>query len=242
MSVLLGCHPRCVADQRIDKWVGWIDGTIKSNVLTMHLQREVWKDVSEILAANPDLPDSYWWEFMRDTYATTQAVAVRRQADLTRGVASLGKLIEEIGEDPSRLTKAFWLGHHEDADAYWMRVAEKAWANDFGRDVGAHLDPRIPATDLHALTEVGGNVRHFVDKHVAHADASAPAVTLTLGDINDAIDVIGRLFSQYSRLLTGVAWASVVPAIQHNWKAVFTVPWARPRERPAALLGPDGST
>lgn len=230
-----------MADQRIEKWAGWIDGTIKNNVFVMHLQREAWKDVSEILAANPGLPESYWWEFMRDTYATTQAVAVRRQADLTRGVASLGKLIEEIGDDPSRVTKAFWLGHNEGADAYWLRVAEKAWGDDFGGDVDAHLDPSVPTADLVALTDVGDSVRHYVDKHVAHADASAPEVTLTLGDIHDAIDVIGRLFSKYSNLLTGVAWASLVPAIQHNWKAAFAVPWMKPRQRDPSGDTPTGS-
>jgi hypothetical protein len=50
--------------------------------MTMHLQRDAYRKVSEMLTANADdLPDSYWWEFMRDTHATTQAVAVRRQAD-----------------------------------------------------------------------------------------------------------------------------------------------------------------
>ena len=101
---------RTVADQRIQKWAGWLEGTIKSNVLTMHLQRAAWRDVSEMLAANARaLPDSYWWEFMRDTYATTQAVAVRRQADTMKGVGSLGKLVDEVSEDASRITRDFFL-------------------------------------------------------------------------------------------------------------------------------------
>ena len=46
--------------------------------------------MSKIIEGNRELPDSYWWQFMFDTYAVTQAVAVRRQADLHKDVASLG--------------------------------------------------------------------------------------------------------------------------------------------------------
>jgi len=34
------CHHRSVTAQRIAKWPRWIDGPIKGNVLTMHLQRD----------------------------------------------------------------------------------------------------------------------------------------------------------------------------------------------------------
>ena len=67
-------------DPRIEKWTRWIDGPIKDDVIGMHDDRATWRHVGDMLAANPALPDSHWWEFMRDTYATTQAVAVRRQA------------------------------------------------------------------------------------------------------------------------------------------------------------------
>jgi hypothetical protein len=107
-----------VSDQRIVKWTRWIKTTIQSNVMTMYLQRDAYRTVSEMLAANADnLPESYWWEFMRDTYGTTQAIAVRRQADTGRGVASLGKLIEEISDDAGRLTREFTLDEvHEAVD------------------------------------------------------------------------------------------------------------------------------
>lgn len=43
-------------------------------------------------------------------------------------------------------------------------------------------------------------MREYVDKHVAHAEASPPEVTLTLTEVHDAIDVIGHLFKKYSNL------------------------------------------
>lgn len=174
---------------------------------------------------------------MRDTYATTQAVAVRRQTDTMRGVASLAKLIGEIGADPVRVTWEWWLSlsNNDPDDEHWPVVARQGWDKQFGGNVGDHLDPSVPAADLLALTELGAEVRHYVDKHVAHAEASAPTVTLTLDDIHDAVGAIGELFVKYANLLTGALWASLEPAIQHNWKAAFAVPWMAPHESEGSI-------
>ena len=99
--------------------------------MTMYLQRYAWLEVGKILGDNAEqLPDSYWWEFMRDTYGTTQAVAVRRQADTHRDAASLGKLIEEIRDDAARITREFWLGLwgklDDPIDTYWSPQARSA--------------------------------------------------------------------------------------------------------------------
>ena len=163
-SVPWDATSRNVTDQRIEKWAGWLEGTIKSNVFTMHLQRVAWREVSEMLAENSDaLPESYWWEFMRDTYATTQAVAVRRQADTMRGVASLGRLIQEVGADAGRITRDFFLTHQSSEDPYWQHVARQNWAEAYAGAVDDHLDPVIPEADLAELTTVAAKVRHFVD-------------------------------------------------------------------------------
>jgi hypothetical protein len=220
-----------MADQRIEKWTRWIDGTIKSNVLTMHLHRDTWRETSKILEDNGTLPDSYWWEFMRDTYGHTQAVAVRRQADTHRDAASLGKLIEEVRDDAARITREFWLGLWDPDGAIDALFAERGWADEYGGSVGLHLDPAIPAADFDALTTAAAEVKEWVDKHVAHADASAvPAsVTLTLEDVHRAVDVIGELFQRYYTLFTAASMIELVPVIQHDWRAVFRQPWMRPQ-------------
>jgi AbiU2 len=220
-----------MTDQRIEKWTRWIDGTIKNNVITMHLQRHAWREVSKILQDNGQLPESYWWQFMRETYGHSQAVAVRRQADTHKDVASLGKLLVEIRDDPSSLTRELWLGLWKDlSDPIDRHFAEKAWADQYGASVGTHLDPAIPTADFDALAAAATDVRKWVNKHVAHADASAvsASVTLTLKDIHDAVDVIGRLFQRYYTLFTAASMIELVPILDPRWKAVFREPWIRP--------------
>lgn len=80
-----------VTDSRIEKWRRRIDGRISSDVHTMHLHRHTLSEVRGIVESNTDLPDSYFFEYLTDTYATTQAVAVRRQADNTPRVVTLGR-------------------------------------------------------------------------------------------------------------------------------------------------------
>jgi hypothetical protein len=189
---------------RIEKWTDWIEGPIKSNVLTMHLQRHVWEQVQEMFKDRDDLPESYWWRFMFDTYTTTQAMAVRRQADSHKDVNSLAKLIEQLCDDPEQISHDFWLGLWDKSDAWMMREAEQGWTKNFAGSLGHHLDPAIPAADLLKLNAAAASVKGYVDEHVAHSEAKAVPVkvTLTLKDVHDAIDVIGDLFQRYNNLFT----------------------------------------
>ena len=111
-----------------------------------------------------------------------------------------------------------------------LRYAEARFTETYGGGSGFHLDPAIPAADFDALTAAAAEVKNWVDRHVAHADASAvPAsVTLTLQDIHDAIEVIGELFRSYYTLFTAADMPDLVPLLPPDWRAVFVEPWIRP--------------
>jgi hypothetical protein len=152
----------------------------------------------------------------------------RRQADIHPDAASLGKLIEQIRDDASRITREFWLGLWDNlSDPIDRQFAEQAWDKQYAGNVGAHLDPAIPTADLETLTKGAAKVKRYVDQHVAHADASPVGVTLTFAEVDAAIDGIGELFKKYSNLLTAGSYIELEAAIQHDWKAAFEVPWMR---------------
>jgi hypothetical protein len=133
--------------------------------------------------------------------------------------------------DPSKFTRDYYMGLWNDSDMHWLGVGQRHWQETYSGDVGEHLDPAIPAADLEVLKAAAASVTHYVDKHVAHADAGAVSadVTVTLDEVHDAIDAIGTLFKKYAGLFSSSAFARLVPAIQHDWKAAFTVPWIKPR-------------
>jgi hypothetical protein len=155
-----------VTDQQIEKWKLWCEGTIANNVHTMHLQRAAWREVAKIIDDNGQLPDSYWWEFMRDTYATTQAVAVRRQADTHRDAASLGRLIQEIRDDAETITEDFWVGLWTDP-MLKQHVAPQAWSEQYAGETRTHLDASIPAADLRHLKTTAAEVKNYVDESMS---------------------------------------------------------------------------
>jgi hypothetical protein len=241
--------PPRMTDPRIEKWRRWFEQGITDDIYTMHLERFAWERMEEIVNSNPALKgtESYLWEFLFNTYSKTQAIAVRRQADTDDQVASLGRLILETGETPELLTRDWWLGlwSKDSDDPYWRRVAEDAWAEQYAGDVGNHLDPAIAAADLRELREGSRKVKEYVDRNVAHLDArmmssgnGPPTATppgapsrrgsnLTLNEVHDAIDLIGRLFRKYGNLLTAASWVDLTPTLQHDWEAVFRTPWIR---------------
>lgn len=170
-------------DSRREKWLRWLEDEIQPEVMTMNLHRHVFTEVGDIIEAHGSLPPSYWFEFSSDTYATTQAIAIRRH------------------------------------------IADAAFTKQFAPGGGDHLDPTVPNDDLMQLAWVAAEVKIYVDEHVAHNDARPSAGLPTFGDLNASIDLIGELFAKYANLLTAAMWPILVPAIQHNWKAIFAEPW-----------------
>jgi hypothetical protein len=215
-----------MTDQRLQKWYHWLTAHISAEIQGMHLHREAWLGVQEILSNNDALPDSYWWEYMGDTYAITQAVAVRRMAEKNKGVISLGRLVREMSEDSARLTQEFFLTRFG-PDPTTISWATNFWNEHFAGRVGGHLDPDIPSADFEKITAASASVKSFVDEHFAHRDQSAqPADSApTLTDVHHALDVMAPIFQKYHGLMTGVPEPTLLPRFDHDWRVVFRQPW-----------------
>jgi hypothetical protein len=216
---------RVMADSKVDKWHRWFNDPIFPEVSAMHLHRYAFRTVREMVQNNDSLPPSYFFEYIEDTYAVTQSVAVRRQAESTSRVKTLGRLLREVEADAQRLTRDFWVGLWGELDELTLRVAHHGWETQWAGEVGDHLDPAIPGGDLERLTTGAEKVADYVDQYLAHRDARPSAGLPTFHDLDAAIDLIGELYAKYGNLLTASVYPILVPTIQHNWLAVFQRPW-----------------
>lgn len=218
-----------MTDDRLDKWFVWLDSHIRPEIYSMHLHRHVWLETQAILKANETLPESYWWEFMGDTYAVTQAVALRRQVDTRRDVISLARLLMGIRKGVQLFSHEYFISRF-DAEPTAVARGEQAWRETFAGKVGDHLDPAIPKADLAALQTAAEAAKDFVDDHLAHRslDAQPALVTVTLTELHYAIDVVGATYRKYFGLMTGAMLLRLTPVIQGDWQAVFRQPWMTP--------------
>jgi hypothetical protein len=164
-----------MTDERLDTWYVWLDSHIRPEVYGLHLHRHVWLETQAMLRANPDLPESYWWEFMGDTYAVTQAVALRRQVDTRRDVISLARLLMQMQRGARVLSRGYFLSRYG-TDTNMIALGEETWADTFAGDAGEHLDPAIPNADLDTLVTAAAAVKDFVDDHLAHRSLDAQPV------------------------------------------------------------------
>ena len=191
-----------MTDPRIATWTTWIDGTIKNEFLTMHLHRYAWQEATKLVEDNAELPDSYWWEFMYETYAITQAAAIRRQVDVRRDAASLLRLLNAVQRGAGEIRRTYWI------DILWKAedridrdMARRQWDEHYGGTAGDHLDPAIPKADAAAVITAGEDVKKYVDTNIAHASADPVArqVTIKVDDVHQAMDTPGRGISAVLR-------------------------------------------
>src|SRR5262249_43857315 len=107
--------------------------------------------------------------------------------------------------------------------------------NRFSSPTAKTIHRRVIQRHHRDLLHAAARLKGFVDKHVAHRDRRPMRRLPTYAELDDCIDVLGRLAKAYSLLLEQSALVEVVPVIQEDWKAPFRVPWIPPKAaRPPA--------
>lgn len=213
-------------DERIKKWCRLMK-TIDGHLIELHYNRSVWLRMQEIVIANPAVPASTWWAFLSSVYSKGQAAGVRRIAGSgAGGGASLRPLLEELADDPGRLTREEFLKSWRGGHPGVLKQHEGWWAGEMAPRGGDHVDPAIPQADLAALTAVSERVANYVDRFVAHADPRPyPDQLPTLGDIDAAIDTATDLFQKYHYLLFG-GLSILDTRLPDGWEVVFDMRWS----------------
>jgi hypothetical protein len=221
---------RNIIDPKVERWRAWIEGSIRSDVIGLHHRRQIWREVNDIIKANAQICDvpSAFWDFHHDNYVTTQAIAIRRQADVGRRTKSLARLITEMQSDADKLTREYFVGLWEPTTHEWeRRRAHTAFDQVAGRG-GVHLTRKVPAADLLQLVSDSRTMKVYVDEHIAHHAATPTASLPTFADLHAAVDAIGSLFVKYATVLTASTYVTLEPAIQGDWTAIFRYPWIVP--------------
>lgn len=204
--------------QKIEKWKRWID-RIEPDVIWLHHHRRVWREMVDTLAGLEDA------EFFRMHYTRLYidgaAMAVRRLAyrggdDKSR---SLAQLVAELIATPEVLTGDRHAEMYE-STVLGAEMGRERFDEEWGDGSGA-LDPARLQADIDALTDASSKVSALADRTIAHIDKRGFADEVTFGDLDRAIDEIGRVFQRYRELVVGSPLMTLEPTIQGDWKAPF---------------------
>lgn len=217
--------------ERADAWSEWLtdDGPVAGTVHRLELDRERWRQLREMVAANPAIPsaeDTLGWFWYH--YAADAAVRLRRLADEDHRSASLGRLLVELAEASSTLTRDWFVDKWREAVLHtglWEalhRDMANRWFDEFEAASGDGLSVDLVESDLHRLRHDLAAVKHFVDKRLAHHNPLFDP-ELSYLQISGAIDTVGSLFRRYTRLIRRV---DPLPLTDNtNWGDAFSVAW-----------------
>ena len=212
--------PPTSGDPRRDKWIQWLSA-IDKDLTSLAINRMVWHAFTTVWRERKSpLPPSFLFAAIGNQYATTQAVGIRRQADRRRDVASLEALLRELVSHPQLVSRQFFVGRYEWGNQW---LGDRQFSSLDPRGQG-HLDPAIPAADQSELRKAATTATQWVDKHIAHLSVKPSTKVPTYSEIDQALEVMSRLFRRWTALLTGVD-RDTEPAPQYDWLAPLRVPW-----------------
>lgn len=209
----------------LDRWLVWLK-VLDDEVSALYFNRAVWRLIGETLDGNPAIPRSPALSVLHSTYASAQAVGVRRVAFGDQTSVSFQGLLREVQAQSAQLTREWWLGHYPD-DLAAAIAGRRDWAANFAGTTGDHLDPTLVDDDLRRLQENARKVAAYVDKVIAHR-AWKPRVPVTIPTFEQlyaAIDFLGALLQRYTLLLSAADRQPVVPLYLGDLMAPFRVAW-----------------
>ena len=188
-------------------------------------RKEIFWGLQEVAKDNPKLleVDSFF-DWMCRNYITAQAVGIRRFLDQDRKSHSLWHLLYELLENPKSITRAVHVRMYRKTS-----MGEALGHMTFDNVVGkgrACLGPAAIRTDIRSLEDASDHIRRFVNKRIAHFTKKGDLRKLPrLNDLDNALEVVDKLFHKYDLLLTGRGGDTSHATRQYDWRETLWEPW-----------------
>lgn len=211
-------------DQKLAKWDRWLC-IIYKDVVKLVEHQQIFEKVQEIIRANPEIqkPNEFY-RFLEDTYGAFIAISIRRQIKYQKDSILLLRLLTEIMEDPSVLSRKRFVELYR---ADMQSGAGCIFDEQFSGSCTNHIDPAIVQQDLNELKAHTCKVEKYADKCVAHTDKQVPPIP-TFAELTPSIDCLKKLVIKYVLLLKGEDLTNcfVPPFIPEvDMDVIFSVPW-----------------
>ncbi|MFH1006912.1 MAG: hypothetical protein V1800_05325 [Candidatus Latescibacterota bacterium] len=211
-------------DKVFDKWVCWAR-RIEMDLQEIVNNQQVYREFSRVVCENWEHisanEGAFFCEFVQKCYGVQAAVGVRRHLDKSSDCVSLRKLMDQIKMCAAQFTFNFYLERFplDDDKVKWQKSTFSLFSHD-----GKVLAEDIVERDINEATNLGEQIRRFVNRELAHLGKKDYRGKLTLNDIEKSIDLFNQLACKYVCLLTGDGYDTLEPEILFDWTQVFRVP------------------
>ena len=214
---------------------------IEDEILHLHHRQQMLLGFTKMLDETEDPNAGAFLRSYRRMYVESQIMGIRRQADTDQRTVSLVRLLGQLEEHRLHFTRAWFVeraieGMDDEDREFHGSNASATFENYADPERKVQLGRRTLSADRDQLRLVVTHLVDFANDNVAHSrEPSTPRVPATWGDIDAAIDLLGRLHQKYRLLVTGDSLAFVAPTILGDWRSPFRRPLVDSEDRPVKV-------
>lgn len=216
-----------ISNTKFRKWLRWIN-QIQSDTETILINKAIHERYLTIVKANSEIQSpSDFHEWTIRNYGSFMVMAIRRQLDSDSDVVSLRRLLEELRDDPTLLTKAWFRTLYSSLDDKAPFPGSAFADRDFENHAGKleYFDPKIAEADLTRLKELAKSITKFANKKIAHNTKTQ--ATVSFKEITVFVEEFEKVVKKYILIFTASGYSSLTPVWQYGWDKIFTKPWIK---------------
>jgi hypothetical protein len=203
------------------QWRVWVE-RIDKELYYQNVSRRTFEEVGKIVLANDKVQQpSHFHEWLGRNYGLASAAAVRRLTDNRPDSISLVRLLTQISQDPSVISRRSFVSMYQ---ASMRNLAYQKFNELTGNRNVLFLPKKSVDKDLKDVRRVSARLRKFVNKRLAHLDQKNSLRKLpTFNDLHFVMKTLERIGSKYRFLLRAIETHE--DPLPLNWDAVFLEPW-----------------
>ena len=215
---------------KLKKWLKWMN-KIRIDVSSLVAAHDVFCSIDELFSSNQQLnQNSLVLWYLRNTYAAYAAMCVRRHLKTKKDSISLARLLDELAEAPSKVSRAYF---REVYTSVPIQAAADAFFDRFCSAAGElHISSQLVRSDLELLRRTAVSCEDLADRRIAHLDKRGLKCPPDVKKLAEVIDCLHKICLKYHRLFCGDDLSSLLPECSDNWMAVFDIPWRKPQHGP----------
>jgi hypothetical protein len=222
-------------DDRFNKWNKWIN-LILSEIRGLSIDRNIFWEVQDIIKNNPNIQKpSKFYNFLRNIYAASALMGIRRQLKIDKDSISFARLLQEISDTPKILSRTRFFAYYKGSTIEKIAIrmgstVEEFASRDFDKFAGKkknYVDPELIKLDFEELKSKAQKCEKYADRRVAHFDKKVISNIPTFVDLDNCIDYLEILMKKYYFLFRASSLTSILPISQnkYDWKTIFKKAW-----------------